>query len=73
MKTTHECPHMFGIKLYDKRYLTFNKRERQHLSRTVRMIQAARMYATEDSYLDLELAGIEGRIEDLLEFEKVDI
>ena len=73
MKIIHEHPKMFGVLLYDKRFLIFNERERKTLASAAKIICQARERVTNESCLDSELAGIEHRIADLLDFEKVEV
>ena len=73
MKVTHERPEMFGIELYDKHYLILNQRERNALINAANIIDQAREKVTDESSLDLELASIECRISDLLDFDKIEI
>ncbi len=73
MRVTHEQPAMFGIQIYDKHFLIFNQSERKALKRVARIMEQAREQVTDDSYLDMEFASIEGRLDDLLGYCKIEI
>jgi hypothetical protein len=73
MKTTHERPEMFGVELYDKRFLILNERERKTLTSAAKIICQVREKVINESYLDIELASIEGRLDDLLAYQKIEL